>query len=198
MLSRFAGEAMHRGLDWARRAGAIGPDSRRGRRFGRFGERSVICWPPNTLLNERYIHVGAHTMIGPHVALSAGMAAGQQCATDPVVSIGDRCVIGRASGIVGHLDITIGDDVWTGHHIYITDQNHAYDDVTIPIGRQWQPERPVRIGNGTWIGHGAVILPGTTIGEFCVIGANSVVRGDIPAYSIAAGAPAQVIKQIPH
>ena len=74
MLSRFAGEAMHRGLDWARRAGAIGPDSRRGRRFGRFGERSVICWPPNTLLNERYIHIGAHTMIGPHVALSAGMA----------------------------------------------------------------------------------------------------------------------------
>ena len=50
--------------------------------------------------------------------------------TDPVVAIGDRCLIGKGSGIVGHLSIEIGDDVWTGHHVYITDQNHGYEDVS--------------------------------------------------------------------
>ena len=58
------------------------------------------------------------------------------CVTDPVVRIGDRCLIGRGSGIVGHLSIDIGDDVWTGHHVYITDQNHGYEDLDRPISVQ--------------------------------------------------------------
>ena len=60
------------------------------------------------------------------------MVPGQRCVTDPVVSIGDRCLIGRGSGIVGHLRIEVGDDVWTGHNVYITDQNHGYADPTVP------------------------------------------------------------------
>ena len=175
---------------------AIGPRSRRGRRFGGFGEGSVICFPPNTIFNERYIRIGAGTMIGPGVTLSAGMVPGQECITDPVVSIGDRCLIGRGSGIVGHLRIEIGDDVWTGHHVYVTDQNHGYDDPTLPISRQVQPERPVRIGSGSWIGHGAVVLPGAQIGEHVVIGANSVVTGEIPSFSVAVGAPARVVRRL--
>ena len=135
-------------------------------------------------------------MIGPHVTLSAGMVPGQACLTDPVVRIGDRCLIGRGSGIVGHLSIEIGDDVWTGHHVYITDQNHGYDDLDLPISRQAMPERPVRIGDGSWLGHGTVVLPGATIGRHVVIGANSVVRGEIPAYCVAAGNPARVVKQL--
>ena len=89
----------------------------------------MIAFPPAALMNEHYIHIGAYTMIGPHVTLSAGMVPGQRCVTDPVVRIGDRCLIGRGSGIVGHLSIVIEDDVWTGHHVYITDQNHGYDDL---------------------------------------------------------------------
>lgn len=134
-------------------------------------------------------------MIGEHVSLSAGMLPGQLCVTSPVVRIGDRCLIGRGSGIVGHYSIDIGNDVWTGHHVYITDQNHAYENVEIPISQQTQPERAVVIGDGSWIGHGAVILPGAHIGEHVAIGANSVVTGFIPAYSVAVGAPARVIKQ---
>ena len=124
-----ANEALHRALAQVRRYGAIGPRSRRGRRFGAFGDGSMICFPPAALVNEHYIHIGAATMIGPHVTLSAGMVPGQLCVTDPVVRIGDRCLIGRGSGIVGHLSIEIGDDVWTGHHVYVTDQNHGYDDL---------------------------------------------------------------------
>ena len=133
-------------------------------------------------------------MIGPQVALAAGMAPGQQMLSTPVVTIGDRCLIGRGSGIVGHFSIEIGNDVWTGHHVYITDQNHGYEDVDLPISQQTQPERPVRIGDGSWLGHGTVVLPGVTIGKHVVVGANSVVTSDIPDNSVAVGAPARVIR----
>ena len=187
---------VHRGWEQVQELGAIGPRTRRGRRFGAFGDDSVICFPPTALVNERYIHIGAGTIIGPHVSLSAGMVPGQQCVTDPVVRIGDRCLIGRGSGIVGHLSIEIGDDVWTGHHVYITDQNHGYEDLDRPISVQVMPERPVRIGDGSWLGHGTVVLPGATIGRHVVVGANSVVRGDIPDFCLAAGNPAKVLKTL--
>ena len=152
-------------------------------------------WKPTTIFNEDYIHIGTNTLIGPDISLSAGMVPGQECITNPVVSIGDRCLIGRGSGIVGHFSIEIGDDVWTGHNVYITDQNHGYEDVSLPISQQSQPERAVKIGNGSWLGYGSVVLPGVTIGEHCVIGANSVVTRDVPSYSVAVGVPARVIKR---
>lgn len=193
---RLMGELIHRAhgtvIEWA----AIGPDTARGRRFGTFGEGSVICYPPNTIMNEQYIRIGCGTMIGADVALSAGMVPGQRCVGEVVVTIGDRCLIGRGSGIVGHLSIEIGDDVWTGHHVYITDQNHGYQDPDLPISRQVQPEEPVRIGSGSWLGHGCVILPGAQIGRNVVIGANSVVTGEIPDHCVAVGAPARVIRRL--
>jgi acetyltransferase-like isoleucine patch superfamily enzyme len=174
---------------------AIGPHSARGKRFGRFGYHSIIMWPPTTIFNEQYIHIGEHTMIGSGVSLSAGMVPGQMCITNPVVSIGDRCLIGKGSGIVGHFSITIGNDVWTGHHVYITDQNHGYEDVHRPISQQSQREGAVSIGDGSWLGYGSVVLPGVNIGRHVVVGANSVVTKDIPDFSVAVGVPAKVIKR---
>ena len=192
---RVGGEWVRRAWAFVGRVGAIGPDSAAGRRFGRFGAGSIICFPANTIFNERYIHIGEGTMIGPQATLSAGMVPGQECLSDPVVRIGDRCLIGKGSGIVGHFGITIGNDVWTGHHVYITDQNHGYDDVSIPISLQTQPERPVFIGDGSWLGHGTVVLPGARIGAHVTIGANSVVAGEIPDHSVAVGSPARVIRR---
>ena len=151
-------------------------------------------WKPTTIFNERFISIGQDTLIGPDISLSAGMVPGQECITYPVVSIGDRCLIGRGSGIVGHFSIEIGNDVWTGHNVYITDQNHGYEDVERPISQQSQPERAVKIGDGSWLGYGSVVLPGVTIGKHVVVGANSVVTHDIPDYSVAVGVPAKVIK----
>lgn len=191
----FKERLAHAAWGWLSLHGSIGPETSRGRRFGSFGHNSIICFPQTTIFNEQYIHIGSDTMIGSHVALSAGMVPGQQCLTNPVVRIGDRCLIGRGSGIVGHLAIDIGDDVWTGHHVYITDQNHGYERIDLPISKQTQPEKPVVIGDGSWIGAGSVILPGAHIGRHVAIGANSVVLGIIPDYSVAVGAPARVIKQ---
>ena len=185
----------HAAWDWLSLHGSIGPDTSRGKRFGSFGKNSIICFPQTTIFNEQYIQIGSNTMIGSHVALSAGMVPGQQCLTNPVVRIGDRCLIGRGSGIVGHLAIDIGNDVWTGHHVYITDQNHGYEIVDLPISMQTQIEKPVVVGEGSWIGAGSVILPGAHIGKHVAIGANSVVNGNIPDYSVAVGSPAKVIKQ---
>jgi len=174
---------------------AITCQTARGRAFKRCGEGSLISFPWVTIYNERYIEIGRDTMVGPYCALSAGMMPGQECLTSPVVRIGDRCLIGRGSGIVGHLAIDIGNDVWTGHHVYITDQNHGYEDVTVPISRQTQPEKPVTIGDGSWLGTGTVVLPGATIGRHVAVGANSVVTGVLPDYCVAVGAPARVIKR---
>ncbi|NNE11303.1 MAG: acyltransferase [Ilumatobacter sp.] len=192
---RLAADVAHRLHAIVGDLAAITPDTRLGRQFGAFGADSVICHPPAALMNTRYVHIGERTVIGPAATLSAGMVPGQECISDPVVSIGDRCLIGRGSGIVGHFSIEMGDDVWTGHHVYITDQNHGYDDPDRPISVQVQPERPVRIGSGSWIGHGSVVLPGADIGRNVVIGANSVVSGHIPDGSVAVGAPARVIRR---
>lgn len=178
------------------RLGAIGPFDVAGRRFGRFGFGSIVCFPATTIMNERHIRIGEGTMIGPHATLSAGMWPGQPGLNDTVLSIGDRCVIGRGSGIVAHTRVEIGNDVWTGHNVYITDQNHGYEDIASPISRQpCPPDRPVSIGDGSWLGFGVAVLPGSRIGKHVVIGANAVVTGDIPDYSVAVGSPARVVRR---
>lgn len=195
MKAAVAFRAIESATNWVRLHGSIGPDTLRGRGFAAFGQGSIILHPHTTIFNEEFIEIGCDTMIGPNVALSAGMVPGQECLTSPVVKIGDRCLIGRGSGIVGHLAIEIGNDVWTGHHVYITDQNHGYEDVNRPISLQSQPERPVVVGDGSWLGHGTVVLPGARIGRHVAVGANSVVTGELPDYCVAVGAPARVVKR---
>ncbi|HAA66197.1 MAG TPA: sugar acetyltransferase [Acidimicrobiaceae bacterium] len=176
------------------RVAAIGPNDPPAQAYKNFGIGSIINWPTGNMYGERWISIGCDTMISAHVTLSAGMVPDQQMLTDPVVSIGDRCLIGRGSAIVGHYRIDIGDDVYTGMNVYVTDQNHGYEDIKKPIGVQDPHDDPVVIGSGSWIGSGAVILPGARIGEHCVVAANSVVRGEFQPNSVIAGVPAKVVR----
>jgi acetyltransferase-like isoleucine patch superfamily enzyme len=149
-------------------------------------------------VGEEHIAIGVGTMVGAHVSLSVGMASGQVLApgTDtPVLRIGDRCSIGRANHVVAHRRVVIGDDVITGPNCYVTDQNHVYADPTVPIARQWPADDPVEIGPGSWIGAGAVILPGTRLGRNTVVGAGSVVRGSFPDHAVLAGVPARIVRR---
>ena len=177
------------------RLAVIGPKDIRAKRFGEFGSGSSISWPTGSGFGEKWIWIGEDVLIAAHVTLSAGMGPGQEMLTNPVVRIGDRCLIGRGTSIIGHLTIEIGDDVFTGMNVYITDQNHGYEELDVPIGKQLPNERAVVIGKGSWIGSGAIILPGSKIGDHVVVGANSVVTGEIPSYSVAVGSPAKVIRQ---
>jgi len=170
------------------------PTSRRANRFAAFGAGTVICFPPAALYGEHAIRVGSDTLIGPYVSLSAGMMPGQPLISEQIVRIGDRCLIGRYSSIVGHFDIEIGDDVFFGPNVYVTDQNHSVDDLELPIGRQSAGEQPVSIGDGSWLGANVVVLPGVTIGRHVAVGAGSIVTDDLPDHAVAVGNPARVLR----
>lgn len=188
----------HRVWAWLRWAGGIGPQHRLGRRFAAFGDGSLICFPPGDNLGVEHIALGSATLIAGNVTLSVGMAPGQPLptgATSPVLRIGDRCLIGRGTHVVAHRSIQIANDVITGPNCYITDQNHVYADPEVPIGQQWPADDPVSIGAGSWLGAGAVILPGTTLGRNTVVGAGAVVRGEFPDHAVLAGIPATVVRR---
>jgi acetyltransferase-like isoleucine patch superfamily enzyme len=195
ILARLRWGLVHWGWHATQRAGVVTADTPAGRRFAAFGSGSIAAFPPGSVFGERWITIGADTLIGAQVSLSAGMVPGQDLGPVPVLQIGDRCVIGRGSHIVAHHSLVIGDDVFTGPYVYITDQNHGYDDPDMPIGRQMPLNAAVRIGSGSWLGAGAVVLPGACIGRNVVVAAGSVVRGTIPERCVVAGVPARVVRQ---
>jgi acetyltransferase-like isoleucine patch superfamily enzyme len=174
------------------RYGTIGSRSRRAP-LGGFGRRAIGFRSPRCTASV--IRLGEQVIIGPYGTLSAGVMPGHVPDHDPVLTIGDRTLIGKGSGIVGHSSIRIGNDVWTGHHVYVTDANHGYEDVSLPPGLQFSASRPVVIADGAWLGHGTIVLPGATIGKHTVIGAGSVVSGEIPDFCVAVGNPARVIRR---
>jgi acetyltransferase-like isoleucine patch superfamily enzyme len=186
---------VHWGWQAAQRAGTVTAGTPAGRRFAAFGPGSMAAFPPGTVFGERWIAVGADTLIGALVSMSAGMVPGQDLGPVPVLRIGDRCVIGRGSHIVAHHSLVIEDDVFTGPYVYITDQNHGYADPDMPIGRQMPRNAAVQIGAGSWLGAGAVVLPGARIGRNVVVAASSVVRGTVPDHCVVAGVPARVVRQ---
>jgi acetyltransferase-like isoleucine patch superfamily enzyme len=180
---------------WAEQAGSITADSAEGRRFAAFGPGSLITFPAGSIYGEQWIEIGDATMLGAQVTICAGMAPGHDLGPDPVLRIGDRCVIGRGSHIVAHHSIEIGADVFTGPYVYVTDQNHGYADPDLPIGSQWPVNSAVSIGSGTWLGTGAIVLPGAVIGQNVVVAAGAVVRGKVPDRCVVAGVPAQVVRE---
>ena len=181
-----------------RAAGTITADSAAGRRFAAFGPGSLMAFPAGAVYGERWIEVGDQCMIAELVTLCAGMAPGHDLGPDPVLRLGDRCVIGRGSHIIAHHSLEIGDDVFTGPYVYITDQNHSYADPSVPVGRQWPVNSRVRIGAGSWIGTGAVILPGSDLGRNVVVAAGAVVRGTVPDYAVVGGVPARILREYRH
>lgn len=106
--------------------------------------------------------------------------------------------VGARSRILAGKKIIIEKNVLTGPNVFISDQDHKYDKIGIPIKEQGVVIKKgdgIRIKEGSWIGTNAVIIGNIEIGKGCVIGANSVVTKNIPDYSVAVGIPAKVIKK---
>jgi acetyltransferase-like isoleucine patch superfamily enzyme len=118
---------------------------------------------------------------------------------EPVIVLDDNCHIGFGSIISAKNRIHLERNVLVGQMVLMVDHNHAYEDINMPVLDQGITEGgTIRIGQGTWIGHGAsIICPRGTlaIGRNCVIAANSMVMRSIPDYSVVAGYPATIIRQ---
>ena len=118
----------------------------------------------------------------------------------PALLIGDNCNFGAYNQITCTNSITIGNNLLTGKWVTITDNSHGSTDLqTLQVPPSQRPvvsKGAVVIGNNVWIGEKATILPNVTIGEGAVVAANSVVTKDVPPYSIVAGIPARIIKQV--
>ena len=110
------------------------------------------------------------------------------------VIIGDYTRVGLHNTIIG--PVRIGNNVNLAQGITVTALNHNFDDTTKRIDQQGVTTKAVTINDDVWIGANAVILPGVTIGTHSVVAAGAVVSKDVPPYTIVAGVPAKVIKQL--
>ena len=110
------------------------------------------------------------------------------------VTIGDHTRIGIHCTVIG--PVCIGNNVNLAQGITVSALNHNFEDTTRRIDEQGISTKPVVIGDDVWIGANAVILPGVTIGQHVVVAAGAVVTKDVPDYSLVAGVPAKVIKQL--
>jgi acetyltransferase-like isoleucine patch superfamily enzyme len=106
------------------------------------------------------------------------------------IRFGDRCFVNSGSIVFSAREVTVGDDVALANEVYIMDSDsHGVE------GRPVK-EEPIRIGDGTWVGARAIILPGVTIGRRCLIAAGSVVSKDVPDDTLVGGNPARVIRKL--
>lgn len=166
---------------------------------------NLIIGTVGELKGSIYISIGDKTKLGDYIYLTAWDS--YSCIVDgkettlhfsPEITIGKECSFSSYNHITCINKIHIGNNVLTGKWVTITDNNHGTTDketLTVPpTKRPLHSKGPVIIGDNVWIGDKATILPGVTIGDGAVIAANSVVTKDVPAYSIAAGNPAKIIK----
>lgn len=147
------------------------------------------------LLGGGCITIGENTSFGRNCVLTAWESyRGNKLS--PHIKIGSDCHFGEYNHITSTNSIEIGDGLLTGRWVTITDNSHGKTDWKIlqipPVEREIYSKGSVVIGKNVWIGDKATILPGVTIGDGAVIGANTVVVKDVPAYSIVVGNPAKV------
>ncbi len=192
---RFLGSRVRSWRRYLNEVATVGPDDDYSQAFYYFGRQAALMAPLGVIYNERYLSIGDETLIGPNVCLTAGINGEQAMLFAPTVTIGRKCVIGRGSHIIGHWSIELGDEIQTGPYVYITDQNHSYEAIDVPVGWQQPTEAGVKIGSGSWLGANVVILPGTTLGKNTTVAAGAVVRGTFPDHVVLGGVPAKVLRR---
>ncbi|WP_431040735.1 acyltransferase [Streptomyces sp. P1-3] len=192
---RAVSRAVHRGWRWMREAGAVTAQRPGPYRFRRIGTGTRLAFPLGTVFGEEWIELGEHCVIAEQVTLTAGMMPGVDLGPDPVLRLADGVVLGRGSHVVASRPVVIEREVFCGPYVYITSDNHSYDDPDQPVGKQWPRSAPVTIGAGSWLGAGAVVLPGARLGRNVVVAAGAVVRGEVPDHAVVAGAPAKVVRR---
>ncbi len=149
--------------------------------------------------NSAHIRIGSRTLVAGELLVFAHGGN---------ISVGDWCYIGEGARVWASSSIAIGDRVLISHNVNI------FDSMTHPLGARQRHEhfkailltghpsdinlgeQPVTIANDAWIGANACVLRGVSIGEGAVVATGSVVTKDVPPYTIVAGNPARVIREL--
>jgi acetyltransferase-like isoleucine patch superfamily enzyme len=156
-----------------RRCDAVGPRTRlRGR----------VC-----VRNDGSIAIGDQVVL-----LSDCVPIELQTMSGGAITIGDRTLINYGSIIVAYERVTVGSRCLIGKHVIVMD-NNQHDIIDRDLRG---PSRPVQIGDRAWLGDRSIVLPGVSIGEGAVIGAGAVVTRDVPAWSVAVGNPARLVRSL--
>ena len=171
------------GLPWNR--ARIHRHAMRGCWFVRFPVHGNVL----EALDHGRLDIGEHTLLEPGCWLTLSPEAR--------LTIGSGTFLNLGTMIAAHREVTIGDHVMFANGCFVGDADHRFRDPDLPVTWQgFESKGPVRIGSNVWFGVNCVVTSGVTIGDRCVIGANSVVTDDIAPGTIAVGAPARVLRHI--
>lgn len=169
--------------------------------FNLFNRFYHLGWPVGfgagvSIRNAEYISLGNNVFIDNHVVLQLSDEHYKYGSKSPKLEIEDKVTIGLGTMISAAAHIMIKKNVLIAQHCFIGDHDHEYEDINVPIRYQGlRNVRPDVINEGSWIGANVTVCSGVSIGRNSVIGANSVVKDDIPDFTLAAGVPAKIIKR---
>jgi acetyltransferase-like isoleucine patch superfamily enzyme len=145
--------------------------------FGRDLELKIE--PRGEIRFGRFVWIGDGTKIRCH---------------EGIVEIGSKTVMGQECTISAYQRVRIGEECVIADRAMFIDFDHGIVEVERPIRSQGIYKRDVEIGNNVWIGYGACVLRGVSVGDNSVIGTNSVVTKDVPANAVVGGIPARIIR----
>jgi len=146
-----------------------------------------------------FVCPGVKLEIGPHAILRIGRWAwighGSKVRVhEGMVSIGAKTVLGQECTISAFQHVAIGRECILADRVMLIDFDHGAIEVDRPIRLQGIYKRDVRVGHNVWIGYGACVLRGVTVGDNCIVGTNSVLTKEVPQNAVVAGVPARVIR----
>lgn len=154
--------------------------------FGKFGMPSYLG-RPIFLKGIRHIFIGNKVRIFPNLRMET-----QDCGT---IHIEDDVVISQNVHITSAGQLEIGRSSLILANVFITNIDHDYTEIGVHVVKQKIIIKETKIGENCFIGMGAAIMAGTILGKQCIVGANSVVRGNFPDYCVIVGSPAKIIKK---
>ncbi|MCR5202249.1 MAG: acyltransferase [Lachnospiraceae bacterium] len=159
------------------------------RKFGKIDYTSYVI-KPMRLIGAKHIRIGKNVAILNQARIEC--IRNKKCKGEVIIK--DRTSIEQCCHIIAGNKLVIGKDVTISAFVYIADTGHGMDDMSMDVMKQPLVVKHTEIKDGAFIGIGARIMPGVTVGKHAVVGANAVVTHDVPDYAMVAGAPAKIIK----
>lgn len=155
--------------------------------WGHIGKFTYIG-KPVFIEGRKNIKIGDRVRIFPGVRMEA-IGTGS-------ISVGNNVAIEQNVHLISSgIELRIGSDVTISGNVFITNTNHRYDKIDKSVMEQENIVLHTNIGDGCFIGYGAVIQAGTILGKHCIVGANAVVKGKYPDNCVIVGVPSHIVKR---